>query len=382
MSEEVEEVGTIDDTIADEYKAILARESGEETAAPEEAVETLETSETETSETRARDENGRFAKKEAKPEEKPLEAETQSSETPAAPAETEQVTRVDGRPVDLARPPAEWKPAAKAAWKDIPEPIRAEVHRREVEAYRKFSELAPEAEFGRNIRALGDRYQQVIALDGGGDIGRAVGAFFQTASVLRFGSPQQKRQAIDSLEQVYGVPAREPQVDANGQPIAQAQPSSFMDPRVDQIMASMRAEQQARIDHANRESQAVTARFLSATNDKGEPLYPFVDNVLDDMTDRVRAIKARTPGISSEEALKQAYEAAVWANPETRAELVKAEQQKLEAQRREETLRRTAEAKRAASGAIRPRGAVTQQTAVGSIDQTISDTYREIMSRA
>lgn len=390
-----EQVGTLDETIASTYKEILARDDdggklNEEDPSPldEGTPEKPEGTPTEEVEAKgpARDEQGRFARHEEKPEASKVDAKA-PPEKAAPPAEAvaaavEVPTRADGKPVDLNRPPAEWKPAAKAEWSKIPEPVRAEILRREVDAYKKFSESAPDAEMGRNIRSLGERYHQVIALDGGGDIRRAVGAFFHTASVLRFGTPAQKRQAIDYLEQNYGVPAKQaPQVDANVQPVQQPQ-QEFRDPRVDQLMASMQQEESRRRAESDRVANDATTKFLSATNDKGEPLYPFVTNVLEDMTARVPMIRARNPGITHDEALKQAYEAATWANPETRAILQQQEQQRLEAQRRGANLQKVGSARQAAAVNVAQKGAPPAQAPVGTIDDTVRDTYREIMSRA
>lgn len=408
MADESQESPSLDQTIAEEYRAILERNSAEETPA-EPIDKTAEAPETETEEQkaeRARDEQGRFtkqAKQEKTESAAPAAKATNAKEQPAAQAapaqaapaaaETaEPIVRTDGKPIDLSRPPAEWKPAAKTAWATLPEPIRAEIHRREVDAYRKYSESAPDVEFGRNVRSIGERYRQVVDLDGGGDVAKAIGGFFQTASMLRFGTPQQKRQAVDYLEQYYGVPAKQaaqPQWVQNPdgtwrevapQAAAQPQQQTFQDPRVDQLMARLTAEEQQRQQHEERTAGDITTKFLSATNEKGEPKYPFVDNVLDDMTLRVKYL--RSQGVPHQQALEQAYDAAVWANPETRAELVKQQAAQLEAQRREENLRRTAEAKRAARGNVASRGAHPQERPTGKMEDTIAETYREIVSRA
>jgi uncharacterized protein YicC (UPF0701 family) len=110
-----------------------------------------------------------------------------------------------------------------------------------------------------------------------------------------------------------------------------------------------------RVAQEERVTNAATERFLAAKDDKGQPLYPFVDNVLDDMSSRVSSIRRTNPAIGHEEALKQAYEAAVWANPETRAVLIG--QQQAQAQQSAETLRKVEQAKRANAGNMPRRGA-------------------------
>lgn len=383
----------MDDTIADTYQAIIEREKSEDAPADTLEAEAPAEAPVETEEAkaqRARDEQGRFAKDDKPKVEKPAAAPKAPAEgkalakadSPAAPA-SEPVVRADGKTADLARPPASFSAAAKTAWAQTPEAVRADIHRREVDAYKKFQEIAPDAEFGRSLRNVGERYHQIVTLDGGGDFSRAVGALFHTASVLRFGAPQQKREAIDFLEKHYQIPAKQAQVDAQGNPVQQAQaPQEFRDSRVDALVANMNQAEMQRRKHLDAAANDSTTRFLSATNERGESLYPFVDNVLDDMTQRVRTILAQKPGTPHDQALKEAYDAAAWANPETRKILQEQEVARLEAQRREASLRKVDSARHAAAGNVTRRGAVPAQAPVGTMDDTILQTYRDITSRA
>ena len=80
------------------------------------------------------------------------------------------------------------------------------------------------------------------------------------------------------------------------------------------------------------------------------------------------------PGISLNEVWQKAYEKAVWANPETQALQLQAH----EAKRREDILRTTAEAKKAASVNVPRRAGLPTAAPLGSLDQTIGEEARRL----
>ncbi len=123
-------------------------------------------------------------------------------------------------------------------------------------------------------------------------------------------------------------------------------------------------------------SNSAAERFISAKDDKGQPLYPFVDNVIDDMSARVEALRRTHPALGHEDALKQAYEAAVWANPETRTVLIS--QQQAQANQPAETLRKVEQAKRASAVNVPKRGALPATEPPKSLDETIRETGKAL----
>lgn len=331
---------------------------------------------------RARAPDGKFVaqpKESAAPAEKPDKTAQSGAVVQAAVEPETPIVTTTGQPIDVNRPPSSWKPAAKAAWMSLSPEIRTEIHRRESDFLHGGKAQQVDADFGRTIKQTVEPYRMLIDAEGGTPE-KAIGALLRTAAIFRTAQPQEKLQALFGIAQQYNVPLGEymraefdKAKDPNAPP---AQPQNFHDPRVDQLLADQQKQERERVAREESISNAATERFLSAKDDKGQPLYPFVDNVLDDMSGRVSSIRRTNPAIGHEEALKQAYEAAVWANPETRAVLIG--QQQAQAQQSAETLRKVAEAKRASAGNMPRRGALPATEPVGSIEDTIRDTYRRL----
>jgi hypothetical protein len=102
---------------------------------------------------------------------------------------------------------------------------------------------------------------------------------------------------------------------------------------VQQQQPSLTAEQVREITLRTQEEQRMASEVGTFFQD---PQYPFAENVRSAMSVLIKAGEADT--------LQEAYERAVWANPETRSLLIKQ-------QREEEEARRAAEAREAASRA-------------------------------
>ena len=388
----VEEEQSLDDQIRDDYREITARLGKPE----DEEAQATETPADPATPAKARDESGKFVKadKTAKIGTKPVSAKPASLATdePHPPggqgadeaqplpslAGEPAPTLPDGRPIDLSRPPSSFKPAAKAVWAQVPEAVRADIYRRESEHHAGYRGIKESADFGQSMKAVIDPYMALITNEGGTP-DRAVASLLQTAATLRMGTPQQKQAAVMAIVRQYGVElpqAQPPQLDANGQPITPQQPPQFLDPRVDQILGSLQAQERERQEQANRQSNDATERFLATKSEDGQPAYPFVDNVLQDMISRTSEIRRNSPALSHEDVLKQAYEAAVWANPETRAVLIA--QQQAKAQQSAENLRKVEQAKRANANNLPKRGSLPATAPLGTMDDTIRETYRNL----
>lgn len=333
---------------------------------------------------RPRDETGKFTKAEKlteKPgEQSPLQQQQEqpkdATQQEVAPPE---VVEAFGTTIDLNRAPSSWKPAAKAVWAQLPEPVRAEVYRREGNYAESLKGIKDNADFGQTVRQAIDPYRAMIAAEGSTP-DRAIAETMRTAALFRTGTDDQKLQAWIQIANQFNVPwqkafPQQGQQTTEGQP-QQQQPQVYRDPRVDQLEATWKQEQQRRVEEAQRISADATARFLSAKGADGQPAYPFVDNVLNDMAERVQTIRGQNPAISHEEALKQAYDAAVWANPETRAVMLSQQQAKQQLER--DNLRKVEEAKRAKTANMPRRGALAATEATGTMEETIRDTYRQL----
>lgn len=394
MATDTEEVTTLgspaaDEQMAKDWDAIREKYTVEEEVSTLPAKETNDAEPAEAKE-KPRDEKGKFAK--------PAKAEPAAKGAPETPAlaaaakpaadaaqfAAEQGADAQTLERDLNRAPSSWKPAAKAAWAALAPEIRAEVLRREGDFLNGQAGLLPDAQFGKELRQVIDPYRMLIEAEGGTPA-RAVADLMRTAALFRTGTAQQKQAALAQIAQQFGIPLPQSgQIGAEGAQGAQIQQPQqpFLDPRVDTLLARMERQQreQEAVDGARR--QSAVSKWENEANAKGEPLRPYVSDVIDDMVAIIPQIRSRNPGAGEHEVLQQAYESATWANPEIRALLQKQSQDELEAKRREDTLRKSAEAKKAASVNLPRRAARTTQAAKGTMEDTIRETWSEIRNRA
>src|SRR5690606_3080555 len=96
---------------------------------------------------------------------------------------------------------------------------------------------------------------------------------------------------------------------------------------LNQKIASLEAQIQSRAEH---ESLAVSNRvlnerrsFADAKSESGQPLHPYVDDVIGDMT----ALAAADRAAGREPNVKDLYERAVWSNPAVRQKLIDSERE-------------------------------------------------------
>lgn len=371
MDEEVATLGSpaADEKIADDWKAITEKyavEPVEEVKDEKPGEDKVEKPE------KARDEKGKFAKPDkAEPAAKDVVQTVALADAPAQAAET---APVDGR--DLNRAPSSWKPAAKAAWATLPPEIRTEIQRREGDFLNGQAGLLPDAQLGKSMRQIIEPHAGRIQAVGGAE--KAIAGLLQTEAVLSQGQQAQKIAAIQELIRYYGVQMPQPQIGADGQVQAIQPQQTFSDPRVDTLLARMEAQQRAQESSDSSRRQTVINKWENETDAKGLPLRPYVANVIDEMVAIIPQVRARNPGLGEQDVLQQSYESAIWAHPEIRPLLQKQQQDELEAKRREETLRKSADARKAASVNVPRRSALAPQAAKGSMEETIRETARTL----
>lgn len=356
---------------------------------------------------RARAEDGKFIKADDKPAPKdpaapaakPDKAQIAGAIEQAAAEPDKPIVTTTGQPIDINRPPSSWKPAAKVAYATLDPAIKTEIHRREADFLNGGKGLKENADFGGEIKGILAPYRALLDAEGGTPQ-QAIQNYLRTAAVLRQGTPQQKLQAVFGLDQTFNLGLQQhfnskvqeevakrtggqPQAGDGTQPQAptQQQPPVFQDPRVDHILAAYQRQEQERTAQDKAVRDAATTQFLSAKDEKGQPKYQFVDNVLDEMSVRVSAIRAANPALGHEQVLERAYEEAVWANPETRAVLIG--QQQAQAQQPADNLRKVEQARRANAVNVPKRGAIPHAKPTGKFnspeaDEAMRETLRQL----
>ena len=370
----------MDDDIRSTLQSINARNA--ESATGDEAVAKVLPAEAATekpvADTRTRDESGKFVTRTEQPAAPETVSQSSSATETTAPVAA---APTDNPALDLNRAPSSWKPAAKAAWAALPEPVRAEIYRRESDFHKGNSAIKENADFGQKVRAEFEPYKMIMQAEGATPE-QGISEYLRTAALFRVGTPEQKRGALYQIDKQFNcgfeqefqrlVAAEVARVTGQAAPAQQQQPQQFHDPRVDALLQSQEQAKQREAQQLSSQASDAETRFRAAMDEKGQPQFPYVDNVEQDMISRIPEIRRSNPSLSHFDVLKQAYEVAVWANPETRAVLIS--QQQAMATQPADTLRKVEQARRASAVNVPKRGALPATGPAKSIEDTIRET--------
>jgi hypothetical protein len=328
MTDEIESQGSDEESLRDVISSAVEAQT-KPIELPEDAPDIDDAS------SRPRDEKGRFAVKEPQQEGEPEPAE------PAEPAAEPPSAGAQAQP----KPPPGFSVKSKADWDKLPEHIRADIAKRETEidaGFKRYTGLKRFAEIAeQNGRSLGDAvsdYWQVEQSLRSNFLG-GIEAICQ-----RFGVDQ--RMLAQAMAQRYGIEL--PQGGAPPQP-PQINPQGL----IDNALERFRQEQ------LEREVNQQIEEF------KADPANRYFENVRP-------AMQALLAGGQAQN-LKEAYDAACWLNPDTRA-LLLAEQQAKPAQKPAAVN----QAKAAAKAVIGAPGPNIKQDGAAKPDQnmTVKDTIR------
>ena len=262
---------------------------------------------TETPAPEGRDERGRFAPKDktsASATAKPVSAEKATTPAPAAPetATTPQPTEAVTTPTLKA--PANWKPAAREKWAQLPPEVQAEAVRVHHEVQKTLQETTQARRTAEALDATVRPFLPLIQAEGG-DVMRAIGSLMQTAAALRTAPPAHKAQLVAQLVRTYGVPIDELDSALSGAtPQVSHAPAEYRDPRVDQMLQALQAQKQSQAQAETQRAAAEVESFKAEAE--------FLDDVREDMADLIEVAQRRGVALS----LKDAYARAVAMNPD------------------------------------------------------------------
>jgi len=192
----------------------------------------------------------------------------------------------------------------------------------------------------------------------------------RTQAVQRLLAAQQMlernpRQGIAYLAQQYGVDTTQP---VQGEPV---------DPQIAGLQAELHgvksliqqqheAEQRAKLSAVEKQIED----FRSATGDDGKPMYPHFE--------KVQGVMARLADVNPDADLPTLYEQAVYADPTTRAEVLAAEQRKVQDALAKEAKQKSAKARKAttpqgaAAGKATVKGATMRESMELAYDKAVS----------
>lgn len=299
-------------------------------------------------ESRVRDDKGRFAPLKA---DKPADAESVKLGA-IAPKEASQVpAKVGEQPPAEAAPkapqtepikaPQSWKPAARESWAKAPPEIQQEVARREKEISIALQESSEARQAYQKFREMTGPYEHMFRAERV-DAFQATQNLLQTAAALATAPAAHKAQIVANIIKTYGVDiqtlasaldgASPPQ---GGQP--QYQQPMQLPPNVQSALSKIEQWEQRQAQTVQQQAEAAISEVQG---------LEFFEDVKDEMADLLELAAKRNLPLTP----KEAYNRAVWANPDTAKVL---------------------EQRRAAQAAANPQGSTQRsRTAASSVRST------------
>lgn len=293
------------------------------------------------------DEQGRFLKKDGTVVATEAEADLATPETTEQPALTGQ----------FAEPPKSWKKETQAEWQKLPESLRAEVYRREEDFHKGIQHYKQFSDIGTSLHKVIEPYGQMI-MQAGHTAPALIGDLLSMQKIMTTGSKQERASMAMQILQHTGVSLEE---------LQQLPQQPAMDPNI----AALIQEVQTLKGQLTSQSQQREQAELQDVNAEVEKFrtdgkHEHFGSVALDMS----ALLAQ--GRASD--LQDAYDKAVWANPETREKQLQKHKQELARKQADEA----AAARKAAGANVARRGTPPVPVKPGTMDDTIRQTYRRL----
>lgn len=290
-------IDATEDSLRDDIAAAYGSDEPVAEVRVEETKPVVETTE------RARDEVGRFAKK---------DGEVAPEGVPDAPAsEPAPVTNTNTR-----KPPQSWRQDLKDKFLTLDPEIQDEAIRRENDYNKGIQRYAEDAKYAATVKPVFDKwapYLNQLQVQPAEAFDRLI----QAEQALRTGSPSQKEAAFIKLAADYGInlgnqTQEQQNIDPNVQHALQ---------RVQYLEEQIRNQQHMQQQEQQRKQQAEQAELTRQIEEfSSSPNRPHFEAVRDDMSKLLQAGYA--------ESLDDAYDKAVWARPDIRSTLLKDEEAK------------------------------------------------------
>lgn len=285
-----------------------------------------------------RGEDGKFAGKDGEPAEQ--SAETVSEGKPEGEAgETAQPS---------IAPPNSLPSELKATWASVPPAMQEHIAKREAETHRAITQLGQQAKalepFGRLVESNRDVFsnhrRNVDPVDG----------IHQLLEAQR----QLDRDPVASIAHIAKVYGVDLSVfgSQSGEGSNQSPQTASLQAYIRDLEAKTSNLERLVMTREQREAEAQTTA-LQNTVEEFLKETPLDDEIVSDVVAHIEALKITSPHLSQKEMMKEAYEKALWSNPQRRQALIAKERAETEAKKAAEQAKRAAEAKRAASVNVR-----------------------------
>lgn len=332
-------------------------------------------------EDKGRDEKGRFKAKGSESSGIQSEEADQHNETengveagPTIGLKEEQKTPLIGGD-KLSRPPTTWRPLAKSKWKDIDPDIRAEILKREEDGISGVSQMREKATYGERLNNIINPYMPTINASGGTPEG-VIQNLLNTAYRLQTGTPQDKAQVLLAAARQYGA---DMSVLGMKQDPAQQQVAQQFQPYIGKIQQLEQRLHQFENQTANAESNQIISKieeFSNANDGNGNLLHPYFEDVRIQMSNIIQTASEQGKTLT----LEQAYDEAIWSNPDTRSIVMSEKARQDDGKRQKEAKDRAARAKKSDKINLSKNSSYEskQLKPIVSVEQTMREKLKEI----
>lgn len=252
---------------------------------------------------RARDETGKFTKK----------------ETVADTQEALEVTQEPEVAAPVLEAPQAWTGPMKEKWPTLAPDIQAEILRRENDIHKMVTSKEGELRLGREMKDVITPYMPIITAEGGDPV-TAVQSLLDTAYQLRTGTPQQKAALIQQIAQTYGVDI------GNSQ---QVQPQDNYIQSLHNEIAQLKQTLNPDAIMSRLQEQQEHDRIQAEVN-------AFAVNPANKHYEQVKAFMAPLLASGQAKDLQEAYDMACYANPQIRSTLLREQDAERQAKRKAE----------------------------------------------
>jgi hypothetical protein len=263
----------------------------------------------------------------------------------------------------LAKPPQTWKKEVAEKWAALPPEVRAEVQRREADFFKGIEQYKETASLGKSVQSVLAPYSDALRQHNIDPV-QQISGLMRAHFTLARGNPTEKVALFQRLASDYGVDL--------GQ--IGAEPA-YVDPAVQGLQSQLQAvtsQLSQMTERQQAEARATAERQLETF--ASDPANPHFEAVASDMA------KLISTGVATD--LKDAYDKAVWANPQTRQLEISRQQAEAVEKARVAAANRAAEARKATAANLRTSSKQgNPRTTTGTMDDTLNAALEEIKSR-
>lgn len=279
--------------------------------------------------------------------EEPTETSEETEETAEAtedegeatePTEDEDGSEEDGETAEGVEPPDSWSQEAKEAFKEAAPAIQEQIAKREKEFKVGLQKNAEDAKFGKQIEQIVSPYRAMIQAEGG-DVPSAIQDLLNTAYVLRNAGPEQKKQLFTGLARQFGVDLSEFQ--SNNEP-----DEEFVDPEVKKLRAELNQLKQQNEYQVQSQRQAQVQELQAQ-------IQAFASDPKNEHFEKVKHVMSGLLQSGAAKTLQDAYDQAVWADPDIRTKLSKKKSSEAELKKRKDQKAKSEQKKKAAGTQVK-----------------------------